>query len=143
MDEEAVGAHLRRSSVGIERGGQDVERIRETERSGGVGTAVLTREARTFGGLGETAQSPCRWPTMAITDLAMRDLEAALAADPLFHLCPDGHQGKVDVRYWYFRPLNLSCRHCSESCGVWVVEPKTVVCRHRTERRTGQPVLER
>jgi hypothetical protein len=77
---------------------------------------------------------------MAITDLAMRDLEAALAADPLFHLCPDGHQGQVDVRYWYLRPLNLACRHCSEGGGVCVVDPETVVCRHRMARRTGQPV---
>ena len=121
----------------------DVERIREIERSGGLGTAVIPREARTFEGLRETAPPPCKWPTMAITDVAMRDLDAALAADPLFHRCPDGHQGKVDVRYWYFRPMNLSCRHCSESCGVCVVEPETVVCRHRTERRPGRPTLER
>jgi len=59
---------------------------------------------------------------MAITDVAMCDLDAALAADPPFHLCPDGHQGKVDVRYWYFHPLHLSCRH-------------------RMARRIGQPVL--
>jgi hypothetical protein len=118
-----------------------VERIRETERSGGLGTAVIPREAPTFEGLGVTAPAPCRWPTLAITDLAMRDLEAALAADPLFHLCPDGHQGQVDVRYWYLRPLNLACRHCSEGGGVCVVDPETVACRHRMERRTGQPGL--
>ena len=117
--------------------------LRETERSGGLDTAVMTREERTFKGRRETAPSPCQWPTMAITNVAMRDVEAALAADPLFHLCPDGHEGKVDVRYWYFRPLNLSCRHCSESCGVCVVDPETVVCRHRTERWTGAPVPER
>ena len=120
-----------------------MERTRETERSGGLGTAVITREVPTFKGLRETAPSPCQWPTMAITDLAMRDVDAALASDPLFHRCPDGHRGQVDVRYWYLRPLNLSCRHCSESCGVCVVEPETVVCRHRMARGTGQPVLER
>ncbi len=118
-----------------------MERIRETERSGGLATAVLTREAPPLKGLRETAPAPCQWPTMAITAVAMRDLEAALAADPLFHRCPDGHQGQVDVRYWYLRPLNLSCRHCSESCGVCVVDPETVVCRHRMARRTGHPVL--
>jgi len=118
-----------------------VDRIPETERSGGLATAVIPREAPTLKGLRETAPTACRWPTMAVTDLAMRDLEAALAADPLFHLCPDGHQGQVDVRYWYLRPLNLACRHCSEGGGVCVVDPETVVCRHRMARRNGQPVL--
>lgn len=89
------------------------------------------------------APSPCKWPTLAIADVAMRDLDAALAIDPLFHLCPDGHEGRVDVRYWYLRPLNLSCRHCSECGGVCVVDRETVVCHHRMARRTGQPVLER
>ena len=120
-----------------------MERIRETERSGGLGTAAIPREAPTFKGLRETAPSPCQWPTMAITAVAMCDVDAALAADPLFHLCPDGHEGMVDVRSWYFRPLNLSCRHCSEGGGACVVDPETVVCRHRKARRTGQPVLER
>jgi hypothetical protein len=80
---------------------------------------------------------------MAITGLPMRDVDAALAADPLFHLCPDGKEGRVDVRYWYFHPLNFSCRHCSEGEGVRVVDSATVVCRHRTARRAGQPVPER
>ncbi len=120
-----------------------MERIREIERSGGLGTAVVPREAPTFEVPRETALSPCRWPTLAITDLTMRDADAALAADPLFHLCPDGYQGRVDVRYWYFHPLNLSCRHCSEGGGVCVVDPETVVCRHRTARRTGPPFPER
>jgi hypothetical protein len=122
---------------------QDVDRIRETERTGGLGTVVIPREARPFEDLREIAPSPCQWPTMAITGLAMRDVDAALAADPLFHRCPDGHEGRVDVRYWYFHPLNLSCRHCSEGGGVCVVDPETVVCRHRMARRTGPPVLNR
>jgi len=42
------------------------------------------------------------------------------------------------VRYWYLRPLEFSCRHCAEGGGVRVVDPRTVVCRHRT----GHPVLE-
>ncbi len=120
-----------------------MERIRETERSGGLGTAVITREVPAFRGLRETAPSLCQWPTMAIADVAMRDLDAARAADPLFHRCPDGQEGTVEVRYWYLRPLNLSCRHCSEGGGVCVVDPETVVCRHRMERRTGHPVPER
>ena len=119
-----------------------MDRIPEIERGGRPGTAVISREADLLEGLRETAPSPCRWPTLAITDLAMRDADAALAADPLFHRCPDGHQGQVDVRYWYFHPLNLSCRHCAEGGGVCVVEPETVICRHRMARRTGQPVPE-
>ena len=121
-----------------------MERIRETERSGGLGTAVIPREARAFEGLREIAPSLCQWPTMAITDRAMGDVDAALAADPLFHRCPDGQEGRVDVRYWYFHPLNLSCRHCSEGGGVCVVDPATVVCRHRMARRLlGKEVGER
>ena len=120
-----------------------MEGIREIERSGELGTAVIPRGAVPFEDVRETETSLCQWPTLAITDLTMRDADAALAADPLFHRCPDGHQGQVDVRYWYFHPLNLSCRHCSEGGGVCVVDPATVVCRHRVARRTGQPLLER
>ncbi len=119
-----------------------MDRIRETEPSSGPGTAVIPREADPLENLKETAPSPCRWPTLAIAGLAMRDADAALAADPLFHLCPDGHHGRVEVRYWYFHPLNLSCRHCSESGGVCVVEPEAVVCRHRMAQRTGHALLE-
>ena len=119
-----------------------MDRISETDRTGGLGTAVIPTEVPTVEELQEAASSPCRWPTLAITGLAMRDVDAALAADPLFHRCPDGHAGQVDVRYWYFHPLNLSCRHCAEGGGVCVVEPATVVCRHRMARRPGEPVLE-
>ena len=119
-----------------------MDRMTGIERDGGLGTAVISREALPLAGLRVTAPSPCRWPTMEITGLAMGDVDAALAADPLFHRCPDGYQGRVEVRYWYFRPLNLSCWHCSEGGGVCVVEPKTVVCRHRMAHRTGRPVLE-
>ena len=114
-------------------------RIPETEQGGGRGTAVIPREAHPFTDLRETAPSPCRWPTMAITELAMRDADAALAAEPLFHRCPDGHQGRVEIRYWYLRPLNFSCWHCSEVGGVCVVEPATVTCRYREARRPGDP----
>jgi hypothetical protein len=120
-----------------------MDRIRETEPSGGLGTAVIPREARPFRSLMETTPSVCQWPTKAIAALAMRDIDAALMADPLFHRCPDGHQGRVEVRYWYFRPLNFSCRHCSEGGGVRVVDPATVVCRHGTARWIGEPTLKR
>jgi len=119
-----------------------MDRIREIEQSGSVATAVLPREANPLEGLRETAPSPCRWPTLTLTALTMGAIDAALAADPLVHRCPDGHQGQVDVRYWYFHPLNLSCRHCSEGGGVCVVDPETVVCHHRMAHRTGHPVLE-
>lgn len=118
-----------------------MDRIRETEPSGGLGTAVIPREADPLEGLRQTAPSPCRWPTLAITDLAMGGVDAALAADPLFHLCPDGHHGRVEVRYWYFHPLNFSCWHCSEGGGVRVVEPESVICRHRMAHRTEHLVL--
>jgi hypothetical protein len=119
-----------------------MDRIRETEPSGSFGIAVIPREEDPLEGLRETAPSLCRWPTLAITDLAMRDVDAALATDPLFHLCPDGYHGRVEVRYWYFHPLNFSCWHCSEGGGVRVVDPETVVCRHRMVHRTGHTVLE-
>jgi hypothetical protein len=117
-------------------------RIRECEHDSALGAAVITRQTRALDGREETASSPCRWPTLAITDLAMRDIDAALAADPLFHRCPDGHQGRVDVRYWYFHPVNFSCWHCAESGGVRVVDPESVDCRHRMARRSGHAVLE-
>ena len=115
-----------------------MDKIREIEHDGGVCAAVSTGELPTLTGLLDTAPSPCRWPSLAIAGMRMADLDAALAADPLFHLCPDGHKGQVDVRYWYFHPLNLSCRHCSEDGGICVVESATVICRHRTARRTAQ-----
>jgi hypothetical protein len=114
-----------------------MDRIRKFERDNGLATAVNTPEVLTPPGLTETAPSLCRWPSLAIGDMRMADLDAALAADPLFHLCPDGHEGQVDVRYWYFHPLNLSCRHCSEGGGICVVESATVMCRHRFTRPTA------
>jgi len=119
-----------------------VDRIHETDRRGGLGPAVLPGETHPLAGREETVPSLCRWPTLAITDLATRDVHAALAADPLFHRCPDGHLGRVEVRYWYFHPLNFSCWHCSEGGGVCVVEADTVACRHRMTPQTGPPLLE-
>ena len=119
-----------------------MDKIRESEHDNGLATAVITPEVLTPPGLTETVPSLCRWPSLTITDMRMADLDAALAADPLFHLCPDGHEGQVDVRYWYFHPLNLSCRHCSEGGGICVVAPETVGCRHRMAHGTDEAVVE-
>ena len=112
------------------------------DRSGGLDTAGIPREPFPFEALQETAPAPCRWPTLAITELTMREADAALAADPLFHRCPDGQHGPVDVRYWYFRPLNFSCRHCAGGGGVCVVAPETVGCGHWMAPRTDKLVVE-
>jgi hypothetical protein len=118
-----------------------MDRNRDLEHRDGVGATLIPSDTPTPASPSETIPSPCRWPSLAIGGMRMADLDAALAADPLFHLCPDGHAGRVDVRYWYFHPLNLSCRHCSESGGICVVEPETVVCGHRMAHRTGHAVL--
>ena len=120
-----------------------MDRHRDLEHKGGIGATLVPSDAPTPTSLSETAPAPCRWLSLAIKEMPMADLDAALAADPLFHLCPDGHEGGVDVRYWYFHPLNLSCRHCSESGGICVVDPATVICRHRRASRTEQPIPER
>jgi hypothetical protein len=84
-----------------------MDRMRETEQGDRRGTAGITLEVLTPPDLTGTEPSPCRWPSLVITDRRMTDLDAALAADPLFHLCPDSHEGQVDVRYWYFHPACL------------------------------------
>ena len=75
----------------------------------------------------------CRWPTMTIRDMSMVDAAAALAADPLFHVGSDHHLGRVDVRYWYFRPelKYLTCRACSDGGDPSPILPAAVSCRHR------------
>ena len=119
-----------------------MDRNPKIEHDGGLGTAVIRPEVLAPPGLSEITPSCCRWPSLAIKDMRMADLDAALAADPLFHLCPDGHRGEVEVRYWYFHPLNFSCRHCSEGGGLRVVDSETVGCRHRMVHRNGHPFLE-
>jgi hypothetical protein len=114
--------------------------IPESTGSGGCATAFSRPQVPTLEALLRTPPCACRWPTLEITHLVTREVDAALAADPLFHLCPDGHHGRVEVRYWYFRPLNFSCWHCSEGGGVCVVEPDTVVCRHRVADHARPPV---
>jgi hypothetical protein len=105
--------------------------IPETQYPHDGGTAFDHTAALTLEAVMETPPCACRWPTLGIAHLATREVDAALVADPLFHVCPDGQRGRVEVRYWYFQPLNFSCWHCSEGGGVCVVEPETVVCRHR------------
>ena len=68
------------------------------------GAAVMVAPACHTEQVRETPQNVCRWPPMAIRDLAMVAANSVLAADPLFHLGPGGHVGRIEVRYWYFRP---------------------------------------
>jgi hypothetical protein len=75
----------------------------------------------------------CRWPTMAIRDLTMVAAEAALAADPLVHLGPGGHRGRIELRYWYFRPelKYMTCQACADRGARSVIALEAVVCQHR------------
>lgn len=97
------------------------------------GAAVMVTPARHAEQVRETSRSVCRWPSMVISDLPMVAADAALAADPLFHLAPGGHMGRVEVRYWYFRPelKYLTCQACAEGDGRSVVELEAVACQHR------------
>jgi hypothetical protein len=91
---------------------------------GAPGTVTQARHAE---------RDVCRWSTMAIRDMTMVEADAALAVDPLFHLDCDGPLGRVDVRYWYFRPelKYLTCRACSEGGDPSAIEPEVVGCQHR------------
>jgi hypothetical protein len=95
--------------------------------------AVMVPPARPADGVRATPQKVCRWPTMAIRELTMAAADSALAADPLFHLGPGGHVGRIEVRYWYFRPelKYLTCQACAEDDGRSVVELEEVACQHR------------
>lgn len=97
------------------------------------GAAVMVPPARPADEVRSTLQKVCRWPTMAIRDLTMVRADSALAADPLFHLGPGGHVGRIAVRYWYFRPelKYLTCQACAEGDGRSVVELEEVACQHR------------
>jgi len=97
------------------------------------GAAVMVAPACHAEQVRETPQNVCRWPTMAIRDLTMVAANSVLAADPLFHLGPGGHVGRIEVRYWYFRPelKYLTCQACAEGDGRSVVELKEVACQDR------------
>ena len=96
------------------------------------GAAVMVAPARAEQ-VRKAPQNGCRWPTMAIRELTMAVADFALAADPLFHLGPGGHVGRIAVRYWYFRPelKYLTCQGCAEGDGRSVVELEAVACQHR------------
>ena len=96
------------------------------------GAAVMVAPARRNTPVPEAPQG-CRWPTMTISELTMAAADSALAADPLFHLGPRGHVGRIAVRYWYFRPelKYLTCEACAEGDGRSVVELEEVACQHR------------
>ena len=113
--------------------GQNMKTIRETEPVDALGAAVMVAPARHAEHVRETPHSECRWPTMAIRDLTMVDADAALAADPLFHLGPGSHEGRIEMRYWYFRPelKYLTCHACAEGDGRSVIELEAVACQHR------------
>lgn len=101
--------------------------IWETETVNGLGAPEIVTQAC------HAEVDVCRWPTVAFRDMTMVETEAALAADPLFHLNCDSHLGRVDVRYWYFRPelKYLTCRLCSDGGNPSAIEPGAVGCRHR------------
>jgi hypothetical protein len=95
--------------------------------------AVIVAPARRAEPVREAPPTGCRWPTMTISELAMAATDSALAADPVFHLGPGGHVGRIAVRYWYFRPelKYLTCQACAEDDGRSVVELEEVACQHR------------
>ena len=115
-----------------------MDRSRESRPRGGLGAAVILQETGPLPDWEAAVPSPCQWPTLALTGLAPRDVDAALAADPFFHRCPDGHRGRIEVRYWYFHPPYFSCWHC----GSRAVEPEAALCRHQKTHRTGSSVRE-
>ena len=106
---------------------------REIESMDARGAAVMVAPARRAEQFREVPQSGCRWPTMTIEELTMAAADTALAADPLFHLGPGGHVGRITVRYWYFRPelKYLTCQACAEGDGRSLVELEEVACQHR------------
>ena len=97
------------------------------------GAAVMVVPARRAEPVQEAPQNGCRWPTMTISELTMAAADSALAADPLFHLGPRGHVGRIAIRYWYFRPelKYLTCQACAEGDGRSVVDLEEVACQHR------------
>jgi len=106
---------------------------REIKSMDARGAAVMVAPVHRAEQLREVPQNVCRWPTMTIRELPMAAADTALAADPLFHLGPGGHVGRIAVRYWYFRPelKYLTCQECAEGDGRSVVELEDVACQPR------------
>jgi len=69
----------------------------------------------------------------AIRGLTMGDADAAYAADPLIHLGPRGHVGRIELGYWYSRrELKDLTRHADADRGVpSVIELEALACQHR------------
>ena len=67
---------------------------------------------------------------MTIRGLTMGDADAAYAADPLIHLGPRGHVGRIEVGYWYSpRELKDLTRRADADGGVpSVIELEAVAC---------------
>jgi hypothetical protein len=109
---------------------------REIESMDARGAGVMVAPARRAEPVRVDPQDGCRWPTMTISELTMAAADTALAADPLFHLGPGGHVGRLTMRYWYFRPelKYLVCQACAEGDGRSVVELGEVACHHRIAR---------
>jgi hypothetical protein len=110
-----------------------VKTIRETEPVDERGAPVTVAQARHAERVRASVPDVCRWPTMAIGGLTMVAADAALAAEPLFHLGPGGHLGRIEVRYWYFRPelKYLTCQACAEGGDRFVIGLEAVACQHR------------
>jgi hypothetical protein len=106
---------------------RETETVDECDAAGTVGRARHAERVR------ESVPAACRWLPMAFRDMTMVAADAALTADPLFHLSSDGHLGRVDVRYWYFRPelKYLTCRTCSAGGDPSAIAPEAVGCQHR------------
>jgi hypothetical protein len=100
------------------------------------GAVVTVAPARRVEQVREAPRNVCCWPTLRIRELTMAAADSALAADPLFHLAPGGHVGRIEVRYWYFRPelKYLTCQACAEGDGRSLVELEAVACQHRIPR---------
>ena len=105
----------------------------EIGKSDEFGASSTATRLPSAGAVRESLPDVCRWPTMAIRNMTMADADAALAADPLFHVGSDCHLGQVDVRYWYFRPelKYLTCRACSAGGDPSPIFPAAVGCLHR------------
>lgn len=87
----------------------------------------------------ESMSVVCPWAPGRMETMTVVETDAALAADPLFHLRADGHRGRIELHHWYFRPeLKYStCRPCSDAGDPSVLAPADVGCQHRIAALAG------